>query len=91
MPVAVNGAAAPGSSGLLSTMIGDDSDTGVSNTVATSSASSVQSMSSDLGAGGSRSADSEFVHLGPRLPERGRALLPHPISSTLYLGRGFIG
>ena len=48
-------------------------------------------MSSDLGAGGSRSADSEFVHLGPGLPGRGRALLPHRTSSTLYLGRGFIG
>ena len=29
MPVAVNSAAAAGSSGLLSTIVGDDSDTGV--------------------------------------------------------------
>ena len=94
MPVAVNSAAAAGSSGLLSTMVGNDSDTGVSNPVATSSASCVESISSDvdLEAGGSRSADinSEFVHLGPRFPGRGRALLPHP-TSTLYFRRGFIG
>ena len=44
MPVAVNSAAAAGSSGLLSTMVEDDSDTGVSNPVATSSASRVESI-----------------------------------------------